>query len=140
LEVFVGARKSRMPHGDASSRIEYSDRYTDGVYSYRHVICPKEISRHFPKDQLMSENEWRSFQIQQSRGWQHYAIHKPEPHILLFRRPIGTDPVTGRVDPVRAREERAKYEQEYGLPPSDENSSAANNSNTSIKEEDEKME
>ena len=25
---------------------------------------------------------------------------RPEPHVLLFRRPHGTDPVTGRVDPV----------------------------------------
>ena len=25
----------------------------------------------------------------------HYEIHKPEPHILLFRRPLGTDPNTG---------------------------------------------
>ena len=28
-------------------------------------------------------------------GWVHYEIHKPEPHILLFRRPLGTDPQTG---------------------------------------------
>lgn len=33
--------------------------------------------------------------MQQSRGWVHYEIHKPEPYILLFRRAIGTDPVTG---------------------------------------------
>jgi cyclin-dependent kinase regulatory subunit CKS1 len=26
--------------------------------------------------------------VQQSRGWVHYAMHKPEPHILLFRRPV----------------------------------------------------
>lgn len=25
----------------------------------------------------------------------HYELHKPEPHILLFRRPLGTDPNTG---------------------------------------------
>lgn len=23
--------------------------------------------------------------VQQSRGWVHYAIHRPEPHIMLFR-------------------------------------------------------
>ncbi len=27
--------------------------------------------------------------MQQSRGWVHYAIHRPEPHIMLFRRPLG---------------------------------------------------
>lgn len=31
------------------------------------------------------QQEWRSIGVQQSRGWTHYAIHKPEPHILLFR-------------------------------------------------------
>lgn len=29
--------------------------------------------------------EWRALGVQQSRGWIHYAIHKPEPHIMLFR-------------------------------------------------------
>ena len=47
------------------------------------------------KGRLLSENEWRSLGVQQSRGWVHYEIHKPEPHILLFRRPLGTDPNTG---------------------------------------------
>ncbi len=23
--------------------------------------------------------------VQQSRGWVHYAIHRPEPHIMLYR-------------------------------------------------------
>jgi hypothetical protein len=48
-----------------------------------------------PKGRLLSESEWRSLGVQQSRGWVHYEIHKPEPHILLFRRPLGTDPNTG---------------------------------------------
>ena len=39
--------------------------------------------------------EWRSLGVQQSRGWVHYELHRPEPHILLFRRPKGTDPTTG---------------------------------------------
>ena len=34
------------------------------------------------------KNEWRALGVQQSRGWVHYAIHKPEPHIMLFRRPL----------------------------------------------------
>jgi len=34
------------------------------------------------------QNEWRAIGVQQSRGWVHYAIHRPEPHIMLFRRPI----------------------------------------------------
>lgn len=35
-----------------------------------------------------AQNEWRAIGVQQSRGWVHYAIHRPEPHIMLFRRPI----------------------------------------------------
>lgn len=102
-----------MPH-DAASRIEYSEKYFDGHYEYRHVILPKEIAKELPKDQLLSESEWRGFSIQQSRGWQHYAIHRPEPHILLFRRPLGTDPTTGRVDPALERQAKDRFDQEFG--------------------------
>ena len=69
----------------------------------RHVILPQDIAKNLPKN-LLSEREWRQLGVQQSRGWVHYAIHRPEPHILLFRRPQGTDPTTGlvhgkRIDP-----------------------------------------
>ena len=47
------------------------------------------------RGKLLSEMEWRSLGVQQSRGWVHYEIHRPEPHILLFRRPKGTDANTG---------------------------------------------
>lgn len=43
--------------------------------------------------------EWRSIGVQQSRGWVHYELHRPEPHILLFRRPRGSDPQTGLPPP-----------------------------------------
>ncbi|KAI9549988.1 hypothetical protein GHT06_007516 [Daphnia sinensis] len=62
-----------MPH--YPDEIEYSDKYQDDSYEYRH--------------------EWRSLGVQQSRGWVHYELHKPEPHILFFRRARGTDPQTG---------------------------------------------
>lgn len=32
-----------------------------------------------------TQAEWRGIGVQQSRGWVHYAIHRPEPHIMLFR-------------------------------------------------------
>jgi len=76
--------------------IEYSDKYQDELYEFRHVILPKDVYKKIPKNKLLEENEWRSLGVQQSRGWQHYEIHKPEPHILLFRRPLGTDPLTGQ--------------------------------------------
>jgi cyclin-dependent kinase regulatory subunit CKS1 len=82
-----------MPH--YPSEIEYSEKYEDSIYEYRHVILPKDIMKKLPKGKLLTEQEWRAIGIQQSRGWVHYEIHKPEPHILLFRRPRGTDPNTG---------------------------------------------
>jgi cyclin-dependent kinase regulatory subunit CKS1 len=80
----------------------YSDKYTDDYYEYRHVILTRAMAveakiimnRH--PDGLMSEVEWRSIGVQQSRGWVHYMQHKPELHVLLFRRPLGTNPVTGQ--------------------------------------------
>jgi cyclin-dependent kinase regulatory subunit CKS1 len=36
----------------------------------------------------LTENQWRSLGIQQSRGWQHYMIHPSEPHVLIFKRPL----------------------------------------------------
>ena len=40
---------------------------------------------------------------------------RPEPHILLFRRPLGTDPRSGTIDPDLARKAKERYFQEYGL-------------------------
>lgn len=84
-----------MPH--YPEEIEYSDKYSDDLFEYRHVILPKDLFKKIPKNKLLDELEWRNLGVQQSRGWTHYEIHKPEPHILLFRRPLGTDPVTGQV-------------------------------------------
>ncbi|XP_064540787.1 cyclin-dependent kinases regulatory subunit-like [Drosophila montana] len=69
-----------------SKDIYYSDKYYDEKCEYRHVVLPKELVKLVPKSHLMTESEWRSIGLQQSRGWIHYMIHKPEPHILLFRR------------------------------------------------------
>ena len=71
-----------------SKQIYYSDKYDDEVYEYRHVQLPKEMAKKVPKSQLMTEEEWRSLGVQQSPGWEHYMKHDPEPHILLFRRPL----------------------------------------------------
>mmetsp|Transcript_51054 Transcript_51054/g.108702 ORF Transcript_51054/g.108702 Transcript_51054/m.108702 type:complete len:103 (+) Transcript_51054:108-416(+) len=99
----------------SSSRIEYSEKYADEENEYRHVILPKELAKTLPKTRLLSENEWRSIGVQQSRGWQHYAIHRPEPHILLFRRPLGTDPQTGAVDQELKRMALEEYKGQFGL-------------------------
>jgi len=79
----------------SDSRIEYSEKYADEVNEYRyvwlwcgiverlpsnlfhsHVILPKELAKGLPKSRLLSESEWRNIGVQQSRGWQHYAIHR----------------------------------------------------------------
>jgi len=41
---------------------------------------------------LLWEEEWRGLGITQSLGWEHYEVHEPEPHILLFKRPINYQP------------------------------------------------
>ena len=81
----------------------------------RHVILPKELAKSLRKGVLLAEEEWRGVGVQQSRGWVHYAIHRPEPHILLFRRPLGTDPVTGKVVETLARDAKAKYAADMGV-------------------------
>ena len=57
-------------------------------------MLPKGMLKMIPKDyfdsetgtlKIFHEDEWRGLGITQSLGWQHYEIHAPEPHILLFK-------------------------------------------------------
>ena len=75
--------------------IYYSEKYYDANYEYRHVILPKSIACELPKNKLFSETEWRRIGVQMSPGWVHYAHHMPEPHVLLFRRPLSHPNATG---------------------------------------------
>jgi cyclin-dependent kinase regulatory subunit CKS1 len=88
--------------------IEHSEKYEDAIYEYKHVIVTKEIYTLMPKDKLLSETEWRALGINQTKGWIHYTIHKPEPHILLFRRPLGINPKTGEI-PSEVLNKMANY-------------------------------
>ncbi|OAA55227.1 oxidoreductin [Niveomyces insectorum RCEF 264] len=81
--------------------IHYSQRYSDNQYEYRHVLLPKPMLKLIPDQyldqskktlKLLWEDEWRSMGITQSLGWEHYEVHEPEPHILLFKRPIDYQP------------------------------------------------
>ena len=90
----------------SSQHISYSEKYTDQDNEYRHVILPPDISRILPKGRLLTEKEWRSLGVQQSRGWVHYAIHRPEPHILLFRRKLETRKLETRKLETRKLETR----------------------------------
>nr|OQO15687.1 Cyclin-dependent kinases regulatory subunit [Rachicladosporium sp. CCFEE 5018]OQO29339.1 Cyclin-dependent kinases regulatory subunit [Rachicladosporium sp. CCFEE 5018] len=76
--------------------IHYSSRYNDDQFEYRHVQLPKAMLKAIPKDyfdngrgtlKLLWEDEWRGLGITQSLGWEHYEVHEPEPHILLFKHP-----------------------------------------------------
>ncbi|RWR94791.1 cyclin-dependent kinases regulatory subunit 1 [Cinnamomum micranthum f. kanehirae] len=103
-------------------QIQYSDKYFDDIYEYRHVVLPPEVAKLLPKNRLLSEarachispvvifpkflNEWRAIGVQQSRGWVHYAIHRPEPHIMLFRRPLNYQ---------QQQENQALQQQQMGL-------------------------
>ncbi|XP_066993517.1 cyclin-dependent kinases regulatory subunit [Anabrus simplex] len=69
-----------------ADQIQYSEKYCDDQYEYRHVILPPDVARNVPKSHLMTETEWRNLGVQQSPGWVHYMMHTPEPHVLLFRR------------------------------------------------------
>lgn len=55
---------------------------------------PKQMLKVIPKEyfdggrgtlKLLWEEEWRALGITQSLGWEHYEVHEPEPHILLFK-------------------------------------------------------
>ncbi|KAG6367878.1 hypothetical protein INS49_002077 [Diaporthe citri] len=81
--------------------IHYSSRYSDSEFEYRHVQLPKAMLKAIPKEyhdsskgtlKLLWEDEWRSMGITQSLGWEHYEVHEPEPHILLFKRPLNYQP------------------------------------------------
>eukprot|EP01012_Entosiphon_sulcatum_P035649 TRINITY_DN45273_c0_g1_i1.p1 TRINITY_DN45273_c0_g1~~TRINITY_DN45273_c0_g1_i1.p1 ORF type:complete len:119 (+),score=15.77 TRINITY_DN45273_c0_g1_i1:40-357(+) len=77
-----------------AARINYSEKYTDDTNEYRHVILPKELARILPKGKVLAEREWRAIGVQQSLGWEMYMVHRPEPHVLCFRRPLGFQPPT----------------------------------------------
>ncbi|KAJ3364850.1 hypothetical protein GGF32_001028 [Allomyces javanicus] len=80
------ARRKHLDIMKYGEKINYSPRYADDEWEYRHVTLPRELVKYVPADRLMEEDEWRALGVQQSLGWEHYLIHKPEPHVLLFRR------------------------------------------------------
>ena len=74
---------------ELAKKIYYSETYEADGNLYRHVILPQELASVLPKKRLLREDEWRRIGVAQSRGWVHYMIHNPEPHILLFKKPSG---------------------------------------------------
>lgn len=53
-----------------STDIEYSEKYEDSMFEYRHVTLPRDVAKRLPQPpRLLSETEWRSLGVTQSRGW-----------------------------------------------------------------------
>ena len=98
-----------------ADQIQYSEKYFDDVYEYRHVVLPQDIAKLLPKGKLLSETEWRSIGVQQSRGWIHYAIHRPEPHIMLFRRALAST-VPPQVPPALLLAQHSNFKELNGSP------------------------
>ncbi|KAJ2341934.1 hypothetical protein GGH91_003689 [Coemansia sp. RSA 2671] len=74
--------------------IYYSERYSDDEFEYRHVSMPDGLRKYLPDPpRIMEEVEWRFLGVQQSAGWEHYMVHVPEPHVLLFKRVKNTQQI-----------------------------------------------
>ena len=97
LEEFIdsiGYSARLEDHIMSNCHLTRSYRYSDSEYEYRHVQLPKAMLKVIPRDyfddskgtlKLLWEEEWRGLGITQSLGWEHYEVHEPEPHILLFK-------------------------------------------------------
>jgi cyclin-dependent kinase regulatory subunit CKS1 len=47
------------------TEIEYSDKYKDDKYEYRHVFLTIEMFQRLPKEgRLLAEREWRNLGVQ----------------------------------------------------------------------------
>ena len=92
---------------------KYSDKFFDSEYEYRFVTLPRSMTDKIievrTQGKYLSEEEARDLGIIQSKGWVHYDYHLPEPHIILFKRLIGTNPRTGKVEKMGNKLESKGY-------------------------------
>jgi len=54
-------KEKEMPH--FPREIEYSDKYFDDHYEYRHVMLPKHVYKKMPRNRLLEEMEWRGLGV-----------------------------------------------------------------------------
>ena len=50
-----------MPH--FPDEIEYSEKYQDDHFEYRHVLLPKHVYKKIQKPRILTEHEWRSLGV-----------------------------------------------------------------------------
>ena len=70
--IIVSLKFISMPH--YPDEVEYSDKYADDHYEYRHVILPKDIYRRMPRHRILSEN----VQLSLSRNGDHSEFSSQE--------------------------------------------------------------
>nr|CAH0099771.1 unnamed protein product [Daphnia galeata] len=75
--MLFNSRIKQFNNMPPNTEIQYSDKYTDENFEYRHVILPPEMAKLVPRTHLMTETEWRNLGVQQSPGWVHYMVHNP---------------------------------------------------------------
>jgi len=105
-----------MPRSRYPEEIEYSEKYNDDEYEYRHVILTKDAGRAMWKilDRngrgLLNVSEYRSLGVEIACGWEHFMVHRPEPHILCLRRPWIVPVLVGSIDLERRAPKGASSE------------------------------
>ncbi|KNE59274.1 hypothetical protein AMAG_03584 [Allomyces macrogynus ATCC 38327] len=75
------ARRKHLDIMKYGEKINYSPRYADDEWEYRHVTLPRELVKYVPADRLMEEDEWRALGVQQSLGW--YTCFALSPTTLM---------------------------------------------------------
>ncbi|KAJ0771011.1 putative cyclin-dependent kinase, regulatory subunit [Helianthus annuus] len=41
-------------------QIQYSEKYSDDTFEYRHIVLPPEVAKLLPKNRLLDEQAWMS--------------------------------------------------------------------------------
>jgi Cyclin-dependent kinase regulatory subunit len=72
----TGTLMRKLPVSGYAIRSAVASHVPPPLVRLSHVILPKELAKTLPISRLLTEAEWRGIGVQQSRGWQHYAIHR----------------------------------------------------------------
>ena len=79
----------RPEFNNKSKNFQYSKKYYDENFEYRHIKVPNNVLYVLPKPPiLLSTIDMEKIGLKLSDGWVNYLRHKPEPHILLVRRSL----------------------------------------------------